>query len=156
MRKILLIVLIVVVVIGIGVGIWYLIRVKVQKFENIDTEKVTKINVAELKEDKEKDLGTILYPGAGIISDIAKSNVVKMVLETADSVDGVVNIYIQDLSNRYRGYKLTKEQIPKSDSLNKKAMLITLTGKTGTLKITIWPTTKGMTDFEIIKDSNFQ
>ena len=156
MRKILWIVLIIVVVIGIAVGIWYLYRVKVNKFEIINTDSGAKINVANLKEDKEKDLGTILYPGAGIINDITKSNVAKMVLETADSVDGVVNIYVQDLSNRYRGYKLTKEQISKSDALNKKAMLITLTGKTGRLKITVWPTAKGMSDIEIIKDSNFK
>jgi len=155
MRKILWITLIIVVVIGIGVGIWYLYKVKVNKFEIVNTTS-TKINVATLKDDKEKDLGTILYPGAGTITDITKSNAVKMVLETTDSVDGAVNIYVQDLSNRYRGYKLTKEQISKSDSLNKKAMQIILTGKTGTLKITIWPTAKGMTDIEINKDSNFQ
>ena len=80
----------------------------------------------------------------------------KITLETTDSVNGAVNIYIQDLFNRYPNYKLTKQDITKTGALDNKGVLISLSGKTGALKITIWGTDKGMTDIEIIKDSNFK
>ncbi|KKQ74669.1 MAG: hypothetical protein US94_C0001G0070 [Berkelbacteria bacterium GW2011_GWB1_38_5] len=152
-KKLIIIFVILIVVVAILALVDFFIK-KTNNYQSISNQ--PKVNVATLKDGNETALGTISYPGAKTVVDISKAEQNKITLETTDSVNGAVNIYIQDLFNRYPNYKLTKQDITKTGALDNKGVLISLSGKTGALKITIWGTDKGMTDIEIIKDSNFK
>ncbi len=153
MRKTLLIVIGVLLLGAIGTGIWYYtVKKKEEK-----TSGLRNINVASLSSNEEKKIATIYYPGAKVLSDAKQegSNN-KAVFETTDSMDGAANIYYQDLLNRYKSYNVTKKTVKKTDALNKKATVITCSGKTGKITITIWAKTNGMTQVEVVTSGDFK
>lgn len=154
LRKVLFIVLGVVVIAGIAVFIWWL----AQRLSTSKEQKaIRNINVAALKTDSEKAIGVIDYPGAKVITPAAKVGTNETaVYETTDSMDGAVGIYYQDILNRYKSYEVDKKTITKDDALGKKATVITCSGQTGTLTVTIWPETNGMTKIEVVKTSDFK
>jgi len=144
-------------VIIIGAIITGIVYVVQRQNEKKAAAALRNVNVAALSNANEKAIATIYYPGAKVITDVAKdgSNE-KAVFETTDSVDGAVNIYYQDLLNRYKTYDVTKTTTSKSDALNKKATVITCSGQTGKITITVWGKTNGMTQVEVVTSSNFK
>lgn len=154
MRKILWLLLGVMIVGLIGTGIWWLVS---RNSLNKEQAAIRNINVAALKTDSEKAIGTIDYPGGKVITAAAKDgNNEKAVFETTDSSDGAVGIYYQDILNRYKNYSVSKKSITKDDALNKKATVVIVAGQTGTITVTIWPKSNGMTQVEIVKTSDFK
>lgn len=114
------------------------------------------IVVSQLTDEREIALGTIIYPGAKIISQIQKDgSMTKASFEVPDSFDAVINTYAQDLLNRYPEFKATKQSIRKDEALNNLATVLTISSPTGKIIITSWPNLQGLTTFEILKDNNF-
>lgn len=144
-------------IIIIGLIYWTLSAPDAKKVNTVNKPTNTKINVAALSKPGEKSIKTILYPGAKILSPLFSDGTVsKMTFETTDSLGGAVNIYWQDLTNRYDSYKTTKAEIKKDDALRQKAYLVTLNGKQGKVEITLWENNKGKTDIEISTSNNFE
>lgn len=153
-RKVLWIILGIVVLIGLITLIWYLAqRVAINK----EQKEIRNINVSALANDNEKKLGTIIYGATKLLGEIKEeNNNQKANLETTDSLDGAFNIYYQDVLNRYKDYSVSKKTITKSEALNKEAKVITVSGQTGTITITVWARTDGMTQIEIVTSKDFK
>lgn len=153
-RKFLIIILGIIVVGLIIVGVWALVQKQVNKKK---TNESRTINVSSLTDPKEQKIATIMYPGGKVISDVTQdgSNQ-KAVFETTDSIDGAAAIYYQDLLNRYKTYDVSKKTIVKSDALNKKAIVIVCSGKTGKITVTVWGKSDGMTQVEVVTSSDFK
>lgn len=117
----------------------------------------TPIKVGELKDDNEKAIGTIIYPGVeNETVEILKNNLAqKVTFEVTDSLDGVINIYAQDLLNRYANASVARKEIKKSEALNQKATVLTCSSQTGKITVTIWSNNKGLTSVEIEKENSF-
>lgn len=154
LRKALLIALGVVLIIGVGVGIWLLVnKVSTSK----EQKAIRNINVGALKDDNEKKIGTIIYAGAKKDGDIKTTdNSSTATLTSTDSVDGAFNIYYQDILNRYKTYAVSKKDITKDDALNKTARVIVCSGQSGSITVTIWGKTNGLTQIEIVTTSDFK
>lgn len=154
-RRVLLIILGVVVLAGIGVGIWAFVTHRTTSDNEIP--ELRNINVQALASDDEKKLGTIIYNGAKANGDVTTNDTKQIaLLTTTDSLDGASNIYYQDLLNRYKSYGVTRKNITKDDALDKKAVEIVCTGQTGTITITLWGDTSGMTQIEIVTTKDFK
>lgn len=154
MRKTLLIILGVVIIAGIGIGIWALFQKAAVTKEQVT---MRNINVQKLANENETKIGTIIYAGAKMLSEVKEeNNNQKVNLETTDSIDGAFNIYYQDLLNRYKDYPVSKKTITKDDALDKKAKVIIVSGQTGKITVTAWPKTNGMTEIEIITSKDFK
>lgn len=148
MRKTLLIVAGILVVAAIGLGIWLYYGGPSAKIKNENP-----IKVAELSSESEETLGTILYPGAKVISELSKTDgVAKATFETDNSLEGVINIYSQDLVNRYPNDSISRQNSRKKDTLNNTAITLTCSTKTAKITVTAWATKEGMTEFEITKE----
>lgn len=154
MRKVLWIILAIVLVVFLAVFIWWLVdRSSTKK----DQTSIRNINVAPLANDSENKLGTIIYSAAKKLSEVqTEGNNDVINLETTDSLDGAFNIYYQDVLNRYKTYSVNKKDISKSDALNKIAKVITVSGQTGKITITIWAKNNGMTQIEIVTSKDFK
>lgn len=147
-KKWMLIVLAILILLLIGVYVWSSYQRKAVLEQTIKS--ATKYTVQGLTDDKEISLGTIIYPGATAINEIdPKAQNTSGSYKATDSFDGVVNVYIGDLANRYPNNKLSINEIDSDTSLTGKAKVITSKGDTGTIVITAWPGKDGFTYFEI-------
>lgn len=153
-RKILYIILGIVVVALIIVCIWALVdRIQLKK----EQAAIRNINVQALEGANEQKIGTIYYPSGKVITETAKDGTnEKAVFETTDSLQGAVGIYYQDILNRYKNYNVNQVTVTKDDALNNKAVVITCSGKTGKITITIWAKTNGMTQVEVVTSGDFK
>lgn len=153
-RKFLIIFLGVIIIGLIIVGVWSLFQKQVSKKKSNEPRD---INVSTLTEPEEQKIATIMYPGGKVIADVTQdgSNQ-KVIFETTDSPDGAAAIYYQDLLNRYKTYDVSKKTITRNDSLNKKAIVIVCSGKTGKITVTVWGKTDGMTQVEVVTSSDFK
>jgi len=154
LRKVLLIIFGVIILCAVGVGIWALVnKASISK----EQKTIRNINVRSLNGDNEKKIGTIIYPGTKSEVKVKTDNKNQTVnLATTDSVDGALNIYYQDILNRYKTYSVTKKDITKADALNKSARVIVCSGQTGTITVTIWADKSGMTQIEIVTTQDFK
>lgn len=153
-NKVLFIVLGVLVLIGLIIAIWFLSAHFATKKEQTN---LRNINVAALKSDDEKKLGTIIYDGAKKDGDIKIENGNSVVnLTTTDSVEGAFNIYYQDILNRYKTYNVSKKDVTKDDAIDKTAKVIVASGQSGTITVTIWGDNKGMSHIQIVTTSDFK
>lgn len=122
-----------------------------------EAEPTRNINVQALSGADESQIGTIVYAGAKLVGEMVSDNDKRVAtLETPDSLDGAFNIYYQDLLNRYKSYKVDKTEISKDDALGGKAKVMTVHGETGTIVVTVWPKTDGMTQIEIVTSTDFK
>lgn len=155
MKKWLIVVILILVALVIGLGIWQYFGAV--KFIPTSVKNETPIKVADLKNESEQAIGTIIYPGvASDKVEILKNDLAqKVTFEVTDSLAGVINIYSQDLSNRYLNYSITKKEIRKTDALDKKATVLSCSSSNGKLVITAWASNKGLTTIEIQKDNSF-
>lgn len=155
--KWLVVVLVVLIVLALGLIIWNYFISDVN-YATKTIKNTTPIKVAELSTDKEKTFGTIIYPGVAEESiTITKNNLAdKATFEVTDSLDGVINIYSQDLINRYPDATVTKKEIKKSDARDKKAVTISCITKTDKIYVTAWENTSGRTSVEIENTINIQ
>jgi len=138
-------------------GIWRLKTGEKVAVVEDEAEPARNINVAALSGDEESQIKTVIYAGAKLQGEVAndgKNSVAN--LETTDSSDGAFNIYYQDLLNRYKEYKVDKKEITKDDALGGKAKVIVAHGTTGTIVVTVWPKTNGMTQIEIVTSADFK
>ena len=152
--KRLLVVLIVLLFIALILGIWqYYGGVK---FIPKTLKNTAPISVQTL-EDKEKEMGTIFYPGTKSEEILVQRNNLakKITFEVTDSTSGVINIYAQDLLNRYPEASVTQKEIKKESSLSKKATVLTCTRQAGRITVTAWPNANGLTSVEIEKENSF-
>lgn len=153
-RKVLWIVLIAIAVCAIVTGIYFAIQNKKQDKEQ---SSLRNINVQTLAAGDEQKIGTIIYAGAKIDGKLASDSKTQTVnLTTTDSLEGATNIYYQDVLNRYKNYNVTKRAVTKSDAINKTSNVITVTGQSGKITITVWGDNKGITHIQIVTSSDFK
>lgn len=154
MRKVLWIILGFIIIILLGVSIWWLSK---RISNNKEQAAMRNINVAPLANDDEKKIGTIIYAGAKKIGEVTTvDNASTLNLTTTDSLDGAFNIYYQDVLNRYKTYSVSKKEISKSNAVNGKAKVITVSGQTGQINITIWTRTDGLCQIQIVTSNDFK
>lgn len=146
MRKWLLIILGVLVLIFLGLFFGYKSPLLISRTEEIQNTR--QYQVQPLTDDKEVALGTIIYPAAKVIKDLSKENGTRATFEVTDNFVAVVQVYIDDLANRYPQNRLTKKEISQKEALNGQAIVLNSIGS-GEITVTVWPTKSGFTDFEI-------
>ncbi|AKM82775.1 TPA: hypothetical protein DD449_00435 [Candidatus Berkelbacteria bacterium] len=153
-RKILFVVLGILVIAAIVTVVWSLVQNKNLKNEQTA---IRNVNVQSLTSDDEKKVGTIIYAGAKKDGEVVTTNGNQTInLTSTDSVDGAFNIYYQDVLNRYKTYSVNKKEVSKSDALNKISRVITVSGQTGKITITVWGDNKGVTHIQIVTTSDFK
>lgn len=156
--KRLLVILGILIVVVVSLGLWLYFSGKMPTNQWIPTKlkNETPIVVSELKDDKEKALGTVIYSAAKIISDVHQIDRFNTItLQSPDSLNGVINIYSQDLLNRYPKYSVTKQEISKEGALNEKMIRLTCSGPNGKIVIDAWAIKNGLTSIYIMKDNSF-
>ena len=146
MRKWLLIILGVLVLIFLGLFFWFKSPLPINRTEEIQNTR--QYQVQPLTDDKEIDLGTIIYPAAKVIKDLSSESGSEATFEVTDTFDAVVQVYIDDLANRYPENRLTKKEIGQKEALNGQAIVLNSIGN-GEITVTAWPTKSGFTDFVI-------
>lgn len=154
--KWLLVILAVLAIIAITLGIWRFTYDSI-KFIPISIKNDTPVIVNELKSDQEKAVGTIIYFGIDSTKiEVLKNDLAsKVIFNVTDSPQGVINIYSQDLLNRYPKSTATQKEIKKSDALNQKAILLTCSQGKGKITVMAWLSPNGLTSVQIEKENNF-
>lgn len=154
--KLLLIILAILVIVAITMGIWQIFYSGI-KFVPVSIKNDSPVVVRPLASEKEQTIGTIIYPGVNrenitvLKNDLAQ----KVTFDVQDSPDGVINIYAQDLLNRYGDIDVSRKEIQKSDAIGKKAIVLTGSRKTGKIIVTTWLNQNGLTGVTIEKDNSF-
>lgn len=129
-----------------------------QSVFNIFPEKLKNTNPTKVAtlDSREENIGTVIYSAAKVIGDIKNINDKYITeLELTDSVDGVTNIYAQDLLNRYPDLSVTKQVNSFSDATDNKSTILKCKGKSGSITITVWSKKNGKTAVKIEKDASF-
>lgn len=153
--KRLLVVLAILAIVALALGVWQ--SSGGIKFIPVTVKNENPVKVGELKNDKEKAIGTIIYPGldAEKIELLKNDLAQKVSFNVKDSPEGVINIYSQDLLNRYSDATVTRKEIQKSDALDQKATVLTASRQSGKITVTVWANPNGLTSVTVEKENSF-